>query len=72
MKRKVKLTAAEKAIIIKAVQIMRRICKDSKMCDYCPAVHVFCSGNRKRLPKDWEVPFYESGKSDRRRRAGNG
>lgn len=52
-----KLSKCEEAIITKAVQIMARKCREQKNCNHCPIVHVFCSGNRKRMPKDWKMPF---------------
>lgn len=57
-KEQARITAAEKATINKAVQIMRRKCRQSKMCHICPVRGVFCENEgRHRLPMFWEIPF---------------
>lgn len=51
------MTEKEKATVREAVRIMKRVCRESELCDRCPAADVFCTGNRKTIPMMWKVPF---------------
>lgn len=58
--KEVRITAAEKAVINKAVQIMRRKCMKSKMCHACPVRSVYCEKEttcKASLPMFWAIPF---------------